>query len=130
MTLSKEYREIEKDLTRIQSDLSKLCEGQKNQGGWMKDIAKEIEALTDQVKITNGKVMINKEDIALLKQAARLRKEFQDKIAEKHKLNMMERFEMQPAHTRYPVLLIIAIIVLKLLDKSGDLVMILLKMIF
>ena len=98
---------------------------------WTKDIYDQLRSLTEQVKITNGKVMKNKEDIALIKQANLLRKEFQEKAKLMQKVESgqkmkvgehIDKLELLPPRFRYPLFLLIALVLLKVLDKGGDMI--------
>lgn len=119
--MAKNKMSQEKLLQEIHEDLSVLKEKSTNQSKWMKSIHLETKEITKQVKITNGRVTANEKDIALIKQASALRREFQEK-SNQSKTNLWDRVELMPRWRLIPLLLTIAVIILKILDKGIDLI--------
>jgi len=62
----------------------------KNLQAWMKRIDKNLEKLTEQVKITNGQVIENKVQIKLLKQKEDMIRQYEQKLKDQEKKTYCE----------------------------------------
>lgn len=91
----------EKDLAEILKKLALIEQKQTSQGGWIKGIDRRTEEIEKQTKITNGRTTTNENEIKLLKQAAAIRAEYQEKfekLKEGQKLSYKDRLDLMPRH--------------------------------
>jgi predicted nuclease with TOPRIM domain len=127
--MSKELDKIREDLQDIAIMGTKIQEQTTGLQVWLKDVHEQLKSLTEQVKYTNGKVTKHDEKFKLMDQAEKLTKDFEDKLKLLQKCESgeplkitekIDKLELLPARVRYPLLLVVAIILLKVLDKGGD----------